>query len=127
LRAGDGYCFRAPGKWNAHIDERSYRNAIHRACDAVFPAPEPIGPCQGETVTKWQKRLTAEQREELQQWQSKHRWSPNQLRHAAAPEIRRKFGLEAAQVILGHASADVTQVYAERDLRLGENVIREVG
>ena len=42
-------------------------------------------------------------------------WHPNQLRHTAATEIRRQFGLEAAQVIFGHAKADVTQIYAERD------------
>jgi integrase len=45
------------------------------------------------------------------------RWHPNQLRHTRATEIRRAFGLEATQVTLGHAKADVTQVYAERDLR----------
>lgn len=42
-------------------------------------------------------------------------WSPNQLRHTAATRIRKEWGLEAAQIILGHAKADVTQVYAERD------------
>ncbi|MCA9171306.1 MAG: site-specific integrase [Planctomycetales bacterium] len=31
------------------------------------------------------------------------RWSPNRLRHAAATEIRHKFGLEASQVVLGHS------------------------
>jgi integrase len=35
-------------------------------------------------------------------------WHPNQLRHARATEVRRRFGLEAAQVALGHSSADVT-------------------
>jgi hypothetical protein len=35
--------------------------------------------------------------------------------------------LEAAQVVLGHPKADVTQVYAERDLALAEKVAREVG
>ncbi|MAT70674.1 MAG: integrase [Planctomycetaceae bacterium] len=55
------------------------------------------------------------------------KWSPNRLRHAAATEIRRKFGLEAAQVVLGHAKADVTQVYAERDVALATRVAREVG
>lgn len=55
------------------------------------------------------------------------RWSPNQLRHAAATEIRRQFGLEAAQVTLGHARADVTQVYAERDLELAREVARKIG
>jgi len=42
-------------------------------------------------------------------------WSPNQLRHTAATRIRKEWGLEAAQIMLGHAKADVTQVYAERD------------
>lgn len=54
-------------------------------------------------------------------------WSPNQLRHAAATEIRKKFGLEAAQVVLGHASADITQVYAERNQRLAADVIKQIG
>jgi len=60
-------------------------------------------------------------------WRSAHRWSPNQLRHAAATEINSKFGLEAAQVTLGHAKADVTQIYAERDLNKAASVMREIG
>ena len=55
------------------------------------------------------------------------RWSPNRLRHSAGTEIRRRYGLEAAQVVLGHAKADVTQVYAERDIELARRVIQEVG
>jgi integrase len=54
-------------------------------------------------------------------------WHPNQLRHAYATEVRRRFGLEAAQVLLGHARADVTQVYAERDAELARRVAGEVG
>lgn len=42
-------------------------------------------------------------------------WHPNQLRHSFATEVRAVAGLEAAQVLLGHTRADVTQVYAERD------------
>jgi hypothetical protein len=41
--------------------------------------------------------------------------------------VRRAYGLEAAQVLLGHARADVTQVYAERDGRLAFRVAREIG
>ena len=37
------------------------------------------------------------------------------------------YGLEAAQVILGHRTAAVTQVYAERDVKLAEKVMSEVG
>jgi integrase len=54
-------------------------------------------------------------------------WHANQLRHSKATEIRRQFGLEAAQVSLGHAKADVTQVYAERDARLAVEVARKIG
>ena len=55
------------------------------------------------------------------------RWHANQLRHTRATEIRRTYGLEAAQVILGHAKADVTQVYAERDHALGAEVMKKIG
>jgi integrase len=54
-------------------------------------------------------------------------WAPNRLRHARATEVRRTYGLEAAQVILGHAKADVTQVYAERDSALAVEVMRKIG
>jgi integrase len=54
-------------------------------------------------------------------------WHPNQLRHSAATEFRAKFGLEAAQVLLGHSRADVTQVYAERDLEKARAVARKIG
>jgi integrase len=55
------------------------------------------------------------------------RWHPNQLRHSAASEIRRQFGLEAAQVSLGHAKADTTQIYAERDSKLAIEVAKKIG
>jgi integrase len=55
------------------------------------------------------------------------RWHPNQLRHSMATEVRRTFGLEAAQVVLGHSKADVTQVYAERDHALAASVIQKIG
>ncbi|MGD0089103.1 MAG: site-specific integrase [Planctomycetota bacterium] len=40
-------------------------------------------------------------------------WHPHQLRHNAATRLRAEFGLEVAQIMLGHARADVTQLYAE--------------
>jgi integrase len=54
-------------------------------------------------------------------------WHPNQLRHALATSVRRLYGVEAAQVVLGHSHADVTQVYAERDLSKAEAVMRLIG
>jgi integrase len=54
-------------------------------------------------------------------------WNPNQLRHSHGTEVRRQFGLEAAQVALGHSQANVTEVYAERDLGLAERIAAEIG
>jgi integrase len=54
-------------------------------------------------------------------------WHPHQLRHAFATEVRRKYGVEGAQVALGHVHADVTQVYAERNLALASRIASEVG
>ncbi len=54
-------------------------------------------------------------------------WHPNQLRHLFATEVRKEFGLEAAQVSLGHSSANVTQVYAVRDEALATRVAAKVG
>ena len=54
-------------------------------------------------------------------------WSPNQLRHTAATEIRKRFGLEASRVILGHSSAETTLIYAERDFEAAKSVIRQMG
>ena len=55
------------------------------------------------------------------------KWSPNQLRHAAATEYRKKFGLEAAQVVLGHKTANITEIYAERNDDLAKRAARELG
>ena len=54
-------------------------------------------------------------------------WSPHRLRHTAATEIRRDFGLEAAQIMLGHSNAQVTQIYAERDQAKAAEVARRIG
>lgn len=54
-------------------------------------------------------------------------WCPRQLRHTMATLVRDELGLEAAQVICGHARCDVTQVYAARNRRLGLEVARKLG
>ena len=54
-------------------------------------------------------------------------WSPNQLRHLVGTKIRRELGLEASQVVLGHAHADVTQIYAERNAELARQAMEKLG
>ena len=60
-------------------------------------------------------------------WRAANCWSANQVRHTYATEVRKDFGLEAAQVALGHSHADVTQTYAERNLSLAVEVAKAVG
>ena len=60
-------------------------------------------------------------------WRKAHRWHPNQLRHAFATRVRKGYWLEAAQVLLGHSKADVTQVYAERNETLAADVAAKIG
>jgi hypothetical protein len=45
----------------------------------------------------------------------------------AATEQRKKFTLETARIILGHHSAAVTEVYAERDEQEAIVAITKVG
>lgn len=54
-------------------------------------------------------------------------FSPNQVRHLVATEVRRRFGLEGAQLILGHSKADTTQLYAERDASRAREIALTVG
>lgn len=55
------------------------------------------------------------------------RWHPHQLRHNVATFLRKKYGIEAARVILGHSSAAVTEVYAELDRARAAQIMGEVG
>lgn len=114
-------------KLRDRYDVCSYRKAIHYGCDKAFPPPPPLAPLKGESVVARWMRLTPAERRALAQWQDEHRWSPNQLRHAAATRVRRQYGLDAAQVMLGHRHADVTQIYAEKDSKLAERIAGEIG
>lgn len=95
-----------------HYTKDSYGRAVRRAVDLANRKRDEDA-----------KKAGAEFKEE----DKLPRWHPNQLRHAVATRVRGEFGLEAAQVVLGHAKADVTQVYAERDGKLAAEVMRKIG
>ena len=107
----------------------AYQRAIRYACDRAFPPSGPLAREDGETKGAWLARLRATGlQDELKAWGTAHRWRPNQLRHNAATDLRREFGLEAAQLALGHASAQITDaVYAERDRAKVIEIMRRIG
>jgi len=108
-------------------DVNSYRTAIQRACDKAFPPPPALARGEKESDVRWILRLTPAERVALARWREQHRWAPGQLRHNAATAIRRGYGLDAAQVILGHTTAATTEIYAERDGKLAERIMSEIG
>ena len=87
----------------------AYNRAIANACRKAFAAPD---------------GLSDEKRKE---WDLAHHWSSHQLRHSFATDVRKNHGLEAAQVTLGHASANITEVYAERDVAKAIGVVLKIG
>jgi integrase len=97
----------------------SLRWAVEKGCQRAFPHPilSKIPP----------KKRTDDQEAALEAWNKAHRWHPNQLRHSVGTEVRAKYGLEAAQVLLGHCKADITETYAERDMAKARAVARKIG
>ncbi len=55
------------------------------------------------------------------------KWTPHQLRHSAATNLRKEFGLEVARILLGHRSPMVTETYAELDERRAIEVMSQIG
>ena len=93
-------------------DSATYRRAITRAVNKI---------------NREQKRNAKKEGIPVDRVEFLPNWAPNQLRHTAGTAVRKAFGLESAQVILGHAKADVTQIYAERDAELAKEVARKIG
>lgn len=54
-------------------------------------------------------------------------WTPHRLRHTAATEVRKAFGLDAAQSVLGHRHAAITEVYAELHVERAAEVAAKIG
>jgi integrase len=104
-----------------------FRQAVARACDAAFPVPEPLARRKGETRAAWRARLTPEQRATLAAWRREHRWNPHRLRHTAGTAIRRQFGLEAAQTVLGRRTLSATQIYAEKHADTARQAAAQIG
>ena len=55
------------------------------------------------------------------------KWSPNQLRHLRAGEIKERLGIEVAGAVLGHRHLKTTEVYADRKLRQAIEAARLLG
>ena len=55
------------------------------------------------------------------------KWTPHRLRHNAATQLRKEFGLDAARVVLGHTGVDKTAIYAEIDQEKAAKAMWKLG
>lgn len=101
----------------------SYGSAVRKGCEKAFDMPREL-----RNVSM---KLPAAEREDLKAkaraWRERHAWHPHQIRHTAATEIRRTFGVEAAQVVLGHANIATAEIYAEKNRDLAAEVMQQLG
>jgi integrase len=89
-------------------DTHSYRRAIARACrkaDKEAHRKNPTIPVETVLVPEW---------------------SPNQLRHNRATELR-PYGLDIVKTVLGHSKIETTQIYAEKDLAAAVELVSKIG
>ena len=106
----------------------SYRRAITTGCERAFGMPAALHEPRTEEQRKERAgEDPAKRRAAREQWRAAHVWHPNQLRHNAATFLRKQFGAEAAQVILGHRNLSVTELYAEQDVAAAQRIMSEVG
>ena len=89
--------------------KHSYSKAIRRACESAFPISEEAS------------------EHEIEAWKKKYYWAPNRLRHATGTEVRRLYGIETAQALLGHSRLNTTEIYAERKIDQAIQVMKEIG
>jgi integrase len=54
-------------------------------------------------------------------------WSLLELRHTRATEVRERYGVEGAAAAMGHRRVETTQIYAEMNERLSQDIAREIG
>lgn len=113
----------------------AYARCIARACEVAFGMPGEIKtvhadwPLEGDTPEQLAAKAARRKRKAAQRsaWHKEHCWHPHQLRHSAATKLRKEFGLEAAQVILGHRTLSVTELYAEKNVAAALQIMSKVG
>ncbi|MBD3672747.1 MAG: site-specific integrase [Planctomycetaceae bacterium] len=101
----------------------SYRRAVVRACEQAFGMPDQLRSISSKMTTEERQKL----KQDASAWRAEHCWTPNQLRHLRATWLEEQYGLEAAQVVLGHSDPRVTRIYAERNLKRAAEIMAEVG
>ena len=104
----------------------SYRRCVQRASEKAVTLPAELA-SKHAAVQTLPNAERARVKAAVKEHRDRHRWSPNQLRHTRATQLRAKYGIELTRTVLGHSDIGTSEIYAERDLAAAERVMREVG
>jgi integrase len=120
-RAADAYCF-SPREEVESIRAAAALKALHKTRRGVNRVAAPRRqPGQRYTVAAYGRRI----RSICERLGVK--WTPHMLRHLAATEVQRDYGLDGARAVLGHKDAQITLVYAARDLQKAAEIVARIG
>jgi integrase len=97
--------------------------AVVRACELAFGMPIELRRISRTLPAATRDKL----RKQAADWRAANCWSPNMLRHTRGTEIRKLFGLESTQAVLGHANLSTSEIYAEKNLARAAEIMREIG
>ena len=114
------------------IEAEAERNAARRVArqTKMTPSQSARKPQQDPKRTKRTEYDTCSYRRAIEYGIKKAgvpHWHPHQLRHTCGTRVRADFGLDVAQIILGHQSCDVSQVYAVADRKRAIQVMETTG
>ena len=111
--------------------EEMYADRRARRVSKVTPSQVCRRKPAGQLKKKWTPRFSAYS---YAQWVARackragvEPWTPGQLRHSFGTEVRERFGLEIAQVMMGHANAKTTEIYAEAAMQKAKAAAKELG
>jgi integrase len=114
------WCHRGVGRhagYSGMISADAYARAIENAQER-YNDGRVSRQAGARTDLKKKYKYTSAKREPMAHW------TPLQIRHTVATQVRRTHGLEGAQAVLGHSTLDATQIYAEKRDDLARSVAR---
>lgn len=124
LRFPDGFLFRPEEAMAWHQEQK-------RAKRKTKVQPSQVDRSKGRPKKKLQERYDRDSYRRAISYACKKAgidaWSPHRIRHTRATQIRQSFSLDEARAVLGHASADITEIYALRDSTMAAKVMRQIG
>ncbi len=127
---------RVKKKFGSRYNVAAYDHAITKACEKAFGMPDEIREprrkearaAEATLPPEAQKKRREERMAARSKWRAQNVWSPNQLRHNAATELRKKHGIDVAQTILGHRlGSSITEIYAEANVDKARDVMAKIG